>query len=200
MRRRPRDTLLGRGHVSLLPIPRPVPRGPPTDQQLPASRDPLSPPHRLESAWRCLPWLRPLPGPWWFNGSLLLGQQICKPQVSSISLVKKKRKENYLTKCYLCLPNPSWPQGLAAAQDPRASGFLDSSPGRGSGVPSGEQTQPGVACCPSTRTQRPGQRQPKGVWLSWVGQEVTLHPPPDPRHGRSPWAAASLCWGSRNRH
>lgn len=93
MRRRPRDTLLGRGHVSLLLIPRPVPRGPPTDQQLPASRDPLSPPHRLESAWRCLPWLRPLPGPWWFNGSLLLGQQICKPQVSSISLGKKKRRK-----------------------------------------------------------------------------------------------------------
>ena len=33
-----------------------------------------------------------------------------------------------------------------------------------------------------------------------MGQEVTLHPPPAPGRGRSPWAAASPCWGSRNRH
>lgn len=45
-------------------------------------------------------WLRPLPDPGWVSGSLLLGQQICKPQVSSVSLGEKKeeRKENHFTK------------------------------------------------------------------------------------------------------
>ena len=122
------------------------------------------PPTQAGTRLELSPWPRPLPAP---------EVQRQPPAESAGSQTtgcfnffgekKEERKENYLTKRYLCLPNPSWPQGLAAAQGPRASGFRDSSPGRGSGVPSGEQTQPGVACCPSARTQRPGQRQPKGV-------------------------------------
>ena len=147
-------------------------------------------------------WLRPLPDPGWISGSLPLGQQICKPQVSSISLGEKKeeeRKENYFTKCY------------RSSQSIMATGAGCSPGSQGQRLP---QLSPWVGLRGPTwgadpawggllslhRTRRPGQRQPKGVWLSWVGQEVTLHPPPAPGHGRSSWTAASLCSGSRNRH
>lgn len=93
------------------------------------------------------PWLRPLADHGWVSGSLLLGQQICKPQVSSIYLGEKKKKEKkIILQSIIGLPNPSRPQGLAAAQGPKASGSRNPAPKRGSGVPLEEQTQPGVAC------------------------------------------------------
>lgn len=127
-------------------------------------------------------WPGPLPNTGWFNLSLLLGQQICKPQVSSISLKikrRKKRKENHFPKP--CLSSrPIMAQGLATAQGPWDSGSGDSAPGWGSAILRGEQTPPEVICCFSTRTQQRHQKQPRAGVAKLVGQEVNLHPPPTP--------------------
>ena len=111
---------------------------------------------------------------------------------------KKKKEKKIILQSVIGLRNPSLPQGLAVAQGPRASGSRDSAPGRGGPAWGADPAWGGLLSL--HRTRRPGQRQPKGVWLSWVGQKVTLHPPPAPGHGRSPWTAASLCSGSRNTH
>lgn len=93
-------------------------------------------------------WSKPFPNTSWFDLSFLLGQQICKPQVSSISLKRKRGKENRFPEYYLP-PNQSRTPGLAEPQRLLDSCSGDLNPRRVWGnvgvipcVPTGSPCQP----------------------------------------------------------
>lgn len=119
-------------------------------------------------------WSRPFPNTSWFDLSFLLGQQICKPQVSSISLKRKRGKENRFPEYYLP-PNQSRPPGLAELQR-----LLDSS----SGDLSPRRVWGNVGVIPCVPTGSPCQ--PERCCLAQLGGPGSQHPLTAPTHKLSP--------------
>lgn len=132
--------------------------------------DPLSPHIRPESASRYfLPWPRHFPNTSWFDLSFLLGQQICKPQVSSISLKRKKRKGKSFSKVLSSLPID---QGCQAWLSPSAAGqqIQELTPQKGLGRLRCHTRVPPGSPCQSRKVFGPHTNRP--LILTGAGSKV----------------------------